>query len=119
MYGFTLEAEYKDGFVLRETEENRSPYDPTENFYSAIRRDQAEPEHGPLVRFSLIKDDGTWRHDIDWTLMLPLDHVRTVYFRRMCSRMGEEAEPTHLGSFIGYQYRDATGANQQIVTQAP
>ena len=122
MYGYRLEAEYESGLVLTEIEQDRSPYVATDNFFSAIRRDSATTAgHGPLVRFSLIATEGPARYDIDWTMLSNLDHVRPVYFRKMSRSVDQDGNgdtgPVCVGQFIGYQYNDADGNNQQIVTE--
>ena len=123
MYGYWLEAEYESGFILQEDEQDRSPYIATDNFFSAIRRDSATTAgHGALVRFSMIPwDDAGERHDIDWTTLAHLEHVRPVYFRRM--RRSVQVDGSNDSGLIcdahgfGYQYRDASGENVQVVVE--
>ena len=122
-YGYWLEAEYESGFILREDSQDRSPYRAGDNFFSAIRRDSAtQSGHGPLVRFSLIPWDASGRrHEIDWTALAELEHVRPVYFRRMSQTTRADgtgdAAPVCNAHGFGYQYLDANGDNIQVITE--
>ena len=121
-YGYLLEAEYESGLILTETEQDRSPYEATDNFFAAIRRDSATSAgHGDLVRFSLLAADGGVRHDIDWTVLAGLDNPRPVYFRRMSQSIntdggGDTGARCEAHGF-GYQYNDAEGTNVQVVEE--
>ena len=83
--------------------------------------------HGALVRFSLIPvDPDEERHDIDWTALAHLTDARPVYYRCMRRTItvesGELVADTDSGPIcdahgFGYQYRDASGENVQVVEE--
>ena len=67
-YDTSLEAEYEDGFVLNETAlDDVNPFTGEGNTFTAILKRLAEPEHGPMVRFSVFWQNH--RYDIDWTTL--------------------------------------------------
>jgi hypothetical protein len=121
-YGYLLEAEYRSGLILTETEQDRSPYEATDNFFAAIRHGSAtKAGHGEMVRFSLIPVGEGNRYDIDWTGLADLDNPRPIYFRRMASTINADGtgdgNPYCTAHGFGYQYNDADGNNVQVVEE--
>ena len=111
---YYLEAEYQDGFVLREDEQDHSPYDAGRNIFHAILNKRAEAVHGPMVRFSLVGPETTY--SIDWTL-LP-DNARPIRFKQMEHERNVATGETDIrctGIDFGYQYTDTNGQNVQEV----
>ncbi len=106
----SVEAEYKDGFILSETEHNdQSPYNQTHNILGAILNKDAEKEHGKVVRFSVFYKD--LRHDVDWTT-LP-DNARPIRFRTGFNTLASDGSETSgwVSIQFGYQYQDENGKN--------
>ena len=121
-YGYLLEAEYESGLILTETEQDRSPYEATENFFAAIRHGSAtEAGHGAMVRFSLIPVEGGERFDVDWTQLAGLTNPRPIYFRRMASTINVDGtgDPSAYCNFhgFGYQYNDENGENIEVIQE--
>ena len=110
-YGYKLEAQYADGYVLREDEHDHSPYDSMKNIFHAILHQRPVKPHGKMVRFSLVGPDVT--HTIDWTT-LP-DNARPIYLRQMESDLlaGGEGEARCMSHHFGYQYNDPAGHNHK------
>lgn len=120
-YGYILEAEYKDGFIHRETEEDKSLYEEGKNVFYDILHHLPEPEHGPLVRFEIIPEQPGEGAMIDWT-ELP-DNARPIYYREMQLKFNVDGsmvdEPTVLRHVFGYQYNDEEGKNHKIIKELP
>ena len=121
-YGYLHEAEYESGLILTETEQDRSPYEATENFFAAIRHGSAtEAGHGAMVRFSLIPVEGGERFDVDWTQLADLTNPRPIYFRRMASTINADGtgDPSAYCNFhgFGYQYNDENGENIEVIQE--
>lgn len=115
-YGYYLEAEYQDGFVHREDDDDESPYVPGKNIYNDIIEKRPEAEHGPMVRFSFVGSGN--RYDIDWQTV-PAD-ARPIYYRNMqLVRNIESGEQTVscLRHVFGYQWTDGDGKNQQEILE--
>lgn len=122
-YQFTyyVEAEYKDGFILREDEADVSPYDPERNIFHAILNFLPVVEHGPMVRFSLITPvlghdnliNINQQFNVDWTAVP--GNARPIRFKKMEADFvnGEQTEKRLMGIGFGYQYTDEDGKNQQ------
>lgn len=111
----SVRAIYEDGFVLDETAlEDTNPYGDG-NTFTAILNRQPEPEHGRMVTFSCFWADA--RYDVDWT-RLP-DSARPIRFRHGYATLSSSGEQTSgwSGVDFGAQWNDATGANQQQVTE--
>jgi hypothetical protein len=110
-YGYYIEAEYSDGYVLSETStDDVSPYDEGRNVFHAIVNFRPVAEHGSMVRWSLIPDgDHEIRLDVDWRDIPP--GARPIYWREMrCSLVGRVAGPPEaLQHHFGYQYPDKQG----------
>lgn len=112
----SCEAEYEDGFVLNETEQNDvSLFGESGNtFYDVLNR-LPEAKHGGLVRFSVFWKNE--RHDVDWR-GLP-DNARPIRFRHGYNTFHVDGtvESGWSGVDFGYQYTDEVGSNQQEVTE--
>lgn len=111
-----LEAQYADGFILREDEQDHSPYNTGRNIFHAILNRKPELAHGAMVRYSLVTPAQT--HSVDWA-NLP-DNARPIRFKHIerCSMGGQWVEePRTVRIDFGYQYTDAEGANVQEVIQ--
>lgn len=112
----SVEAEYEDGYVLSETEqEDRNPYGEG-NTFTAILEKRAEAEHGRMVRFSCFYQNQ--RYDIDWT-QLP-DNARPIRFRHgyhTVNASGETLARGFSGVDFGFQWNDEDGRNQQEVVK--
>lgn len=110
-----IEAEYKDGYVHREDEQDHSPYVSGKNIFSDILEKRPEAAHGPMVRFSLVTPGKSY--DIDWTT-LP-ESARPIRFKHMERdtdiATGETGETRLVGLDFGYQYNDESGENHQEV----
>jgi hypothetical protein len=122
----SVEAEYQDGFILSETEQNdQSAYVemievdgvPTgPNTLSDIIEKRPEAEHGKMVRFSVYYHNA--RYDIDWRL-LP-DNARPIRFRdrsRWLDENGDSGVTDWHGCRFGWQWTDEQGRNQQFVKE--
>lgn len=110
----SVEAEYEDGFVLSETEQDDVALYGEGNTLTDILNKRIEAEHGPMIRFSCFWENR--RYDIDWTL-LP-DNARPIRFRHGYSAMHVETgiiESGYSGVDFGYQYNDQEGHNQQEI----
>ena len=74
----SCQAEYEDGFILDETEnDDVSIVNDGKNTFYDILDGHPEALHGPMVRFSVFWDNK--RYDVDWT-QLP-DNARPIRFR--------------------------------------
>lgn len=106
----SVEAKYKDGFILSETEQNDvSPYAPPFNTLNDILEKRPEAEHGRMVRFSVFFRNQ--RYDVDWTT-LP-DNARPIRFRTGFNTLAADGSQTSgwVSIQFGYQYRDENGKN--------
>lgn len=112
-----LQAEYRDGYIHDERAlADVSPYQPGKNVFFDILEKKPEPEHGRLVRLSLLTDGQ--RHDIDWT-ELP-ENARPIRFlhRRLVRNLANGDQEIFLDSIdFGYQYTDNEGRNHQEVKE--
>lgn len=107
-----IEAEYEDGYIHREDEQDHSPYVAGKNIFSDILEQRPVPIHGRMVRFSLIK--GIDQYNVDW-LSVP-DNARPIRFKHMEAVLRAEKITVELvGIDFGYQYTDENGKNQQTV----
>lgn len=126
----SVQAEYKDGYILDETESDDTsqfqhliPKDADganlegNNIFSDILNKRPEADHGPLVRFSVFFKDQ--RYDIDWT-SLP-DNARPIRFRNMSGDYdpdtGDMVNIRVNWLRFGYQFKDEAGKNQQEVRE--
>lgn len=110
----SVEAEYSDGFILNETENNdHSQYADDRNTFFDILHQLPEQEHGPMVRFSVFWKNN--RHDINWKLMP--SGARPIRFRHgyLITRGDGSRENGFSGVDFGYQYNDEGGTNRQHV----
>lgn len=120
-YGILLEAEYEDGYILTEDEQDQSPFDSGKNIFNAIVNSRPCEEHGPMVRWSLVTPKHTY--NIDWAkIVLQVFNPRIIYHRQMQSvkEGGSDAVVSCLGHVFGYQYNRPDGSNAQetIVIEA-
>jgi hypothetical protein len=106
-YGIRLEAEWEDGFVLTEGDDDVNPWGEGNTFTGILIGHET---HGRLVRFSV----------------LPHHHfvpppearsVRPIYYREMQMQLvGGEAQPAAcVAHWAGYQYNDENGTNHKHV----
>lgn len=112
----SVQAQYADGFVLDETEQNDiSPYTKINNTFNDILEKRAEAEHGAMVRFSVFYKDA--RYDVDWTT-LP-DNARPIRFRHgfITLAADSQTEQGWSGISFGYQYNDENGKNIQEIQE--
>lgn len=123
----SCEAEYEDGFILNETEQNDiSAYVecplvdgvPTgPNTFDDILKKRPEAEHGPMVRFSVFFN--YHQYDINWRDMP--DSARPIRFRNKSGDYNEETgEMVNIRLNwlrFGYQYNDALGKNVEEVME--
>jgi hypothetical protein len=112
-----LEAEFVDGFVLREDEEDVSAFVDGKNVFYDILNRLHEPEHGPMLRLALVCPDNTY--SIDWAL-LP-ENARPVRFKHMERDMNENGEwigPARVVQVdFGFQYTSDGGRNVQEIKE--
>jgi len=108
-----IEAEYVDGYVHREDDQDHSPYVSGKNIFNDILEKRPEAAHGKMVRFSLVTENETY--SVDWTT-LP-NNARPIRFKHMeaDSIGGEITDVRIVGIDFGYQYTDENGANIQEV----
>lgn len=113
----SVEAEYADGFILSETEQDDiSLWDSGQNTLRDILEKRPEAEHGQLVRFSCFWKGN--RYDVNW-ITLPYS-ARPIRFREGNRSFNTS---TGEGSFwwskvnFGYQYNDATGKNYKVMKE--
>lgn len=111
-----IEAEYDDGYIHREDEQDHSPYESGRNIFYDILHKLPEKPHGPMVRFSLITPEQRW--DIDWTV-LPANARPIRFMKKERDYEVGTNEPVGeirmTGIDFGYQYLDDAGENQQEV----
>lgn len=109
-----IEAEYESGFILREDENDHSPYDREKNIFHAILNMRPCEVHGKMVRFSLVMDEKD-TYNVDWTV-LP-DNARPIRFKHMeADFVGDlMTDKRIVGIDFGYQFTDDEGKNQQEV----
>lgn len=116
-----VEAEYEDGYVHREDEQDHSPFVQWKNIFDDILHKRPEAAHGKMVRFTLCIPDGTVLASVDWTTVP--DNARPIRFKHLEGRFFTQEEidngtPSALrltGIDFGYQYTDEQGKNQQEV----
>ncbi|MDL2342319.1 MAG: hypothetical protein QFB87_04560 [Patescibacteria group bacterium] len=117
-YDGSIEAEYADGFILTEHEnDDKSPYCDKHNIFYAILNKQPEAEHGELVRFSVYHSNK--RTDIDW-VEVPKNArpIRYKYMERDHNLNGDFlGETRQVGVGFGYQYNDSKGKNQEVIQE--
>ena len=123
----SCQAEYADGFILDETEhgdisayvdcppdENGVPTGP--NILSDIVNRRPEPEHGPIVRFSVFYKDQRFDVFMD---QLPAN-ARPIRARDASMSQlpdGSTRFNGYHGLRIGYQYTDEDGKNHKEVRE--
>lgn len=113
-----LEAQYESGFILREDEQDHSPYDSGRNIFHAILNKRPETAHGPMVRLALVTPKLTYT--VDWT-QLP-DNARPIRFKHMERDFvgSEPVGPPRIAEInFGFQYIDENGDNVQEVKYLP
>lgn len=112
-----LEAEYADGYVHRQDEQDHSPYVSGKNIFHDILNHLPEAAHGRMVRFSLITAQK--RYDVDWTA-LP-DNARPIHLKHMERTWANDGStdtgPVCLKREFGYQFNDETGRNHKVIEE--
>jgi hypothetical protein len=109
-YGYTLEAEYSDGYIHSEQKlGDVSPYAIGRNVFNDIIERRPNADHGRMVRFSCI---GQYkRYDIDWRLF-PMN-AKPIYYRHMERQLNQNGDwigdPYATAHFFGYEYHDQSG----------
>lgn len=111
-----IEAEYTDGYVHREDEQDHSPYVSGRNIFYDIVNQLPEPIHGPMVRFSLIDVDQRW--DLDWTT-LPENAIpiRVKYFSRDSIDGVWIEDARVVGIDFGYEYIEIVDGEEHNVVE--
>ena len=112
----SVEAEYTDGFILSETQENDvSLYFNGKNTFYDILEKQPEAIHGPMVRFTAYWKNA--KYDIDW-LAVP-KNARPIRYRHGYSSIDGSGNVGSgwSGITFGYQWTDEQGNNQQEVVE--
>lgn len=112
-----IEAQFADGFVLSETEQQDvSLFDQGKNTLSDVLSKKLEAQHGRMTRFSVY-----WhgkRYDVNWSTV-PLNG-RPIRFRdgqaSLNTATGEQTFDWVACRF-GYQYNDLLGANKQVIQE--
>lgn len=109
-----LEAEYADGYILQEDENDHSPYDSGHNIFHAILNMRPCKKHGALVRFALITPAKTYT--VDWTT-LPND-ARPIRFVNKSHTWTDGVSQGVQTDSIGFGYQcTIDGKNhQEVVT---
>lgn len=110
-----LEAQYSDGYLVREDDEDRSAYEDGRNVFFDILHGLPVAEHGPMVRLSLFT--GRWTYSIDWrSLPAGSRPIRFKHMERDFSASGEpRGDPRVARIDFGYQFTDEQGNNLQEV----
>lgn len=114
-----LEALYESGYVLRQDDVDRSPFDRDKNVFHAIKEHRPCEIHGPLVKLALHCPVNTLT--IDWTV-LP-DNARPIWFKHMQLEQVVGVEDGTVleerlgvaGVDFGYQFNEPDGTNVQLV----
>lgn len=110
-----IEAEYQDGYIHSELELNDiSAWEPEKRntFYDIINK-LPEPEHGPMVRFSLVHAGN--HYDIDWT-KVPAG-ARPIAIKnkeRDFNIHGWLEDARIVGADFGYQWTDEQGNHKKV-----
>lgn len=115
-----VEAEYADGYVHREDEQDHSPFVSGANIFSDILENRPAVAHGPMMRFSLVLVELDQRHDVDW-LKVPAN-ARPIRFKHMERQIkiadGEWAGPPEIvGIDFGYQWTEFDPENPDDQTK--
>ncbi len=128
-YGYNLEAEYEDGFILSEKNDFHHtiyvPGNPTIGsvFGAILEKEPVKAGHGEMIRYSLVPDQWgsqyTNRYDVNWKLLWKVENPRPIYFRRMISTLnlgtGGDSGPQCVSHHFGFQYIDENGQNVERV----
>jgi hypothetical protein len=123
-YGTLIEAEYEDGFVLKENDKDEYfclHCNQLRNVFHAVLNDQPVNEHGCMVRWSMVTKDLTY--SVNWKSLL--EDPSIINPRPVCSRDMEATfdpvtkriigEPKALIHIFGYQYNNPDGSNVQDI----
>lgn len=110
-----IEAEYEDGYVHREDEQDHSPFVSGKNIFDDILHNRPCSAHGQLIRFSLVTQEQ--RYDVDWKV-LP-ENARPIRFKHMQATIvgGIMGEPSLASVDFGYQYTNNDGENVQEIVE--
>lgn len=84
-YGYYLQAEYEDGYIHYEDDQDRSAFDARDNIYADILKRRPEAAHGQLIRFSLVGGEGSY--DIDFR---PLPKSSRPFYEREMFKTWDE-----------------------------
>lgn len=105
MLDIYLKAQFFDGFVVTEDEQDRSHFDVDRNVFFDILNKLYVPQHGIMTELALVTPEHIFT--IDWAV-LP-DNTRPIRFKHMerDSVDGEwTSEPRIMGVDFGYQYTE-------------
>lgn len=110
-----IEAQYADGYVHREDEQDHSPYVSGKNIFNDILEKRPEAAHGPMVAFRLVTPEYTY--SIDWTT-LP-DNARPIRFKHYEADFEgyTMVEKRLMSTDFGYQFTNDAGENVQEVRE--
>lgn len=114
-----IEAEYKDGYVLSELDQNdKSLFVDGRNIFYDILNKLPEADHGPMVRLSLHVNK--LLHNIDWTAVP--ENAKPIRFKTFAIERnfvtGETSDPMLQKIVFGYEYFDESlGKNVQKVQE--
>lgn len=135
-HGYTLRAEYEDGFILDEAKQHdQSAFIPMElidgipsgpNTWNDIKERRPEAEHGRMVRFSALNDgtrpgpDGLCQdYHIDWRGFpdnaKPIKAIKLN--RRGVMGYGWVEEPNVERWLFGYEYHNADGSKVKEILE--
>lgn len=111
-----LEAEYEDGFILREDDRDFSPYDGEgKNTFNAIYEHKPVAAHGALVRYSLVTPVHTYT--IDWKTV-PAG-ARPIRWKHMShSWLNGVSQGSNIDQIdFGYQWLDSDKQKHENVVK--
>ncbi len=101
---YSLQAEYKDGYIFDE-DSDKTVYILPNTYFSTVVSKKLEEQHGPMVRWSMFKDNK--RIDIDWT-KVPKNArpIRMKQFETKIGTINNNTQSIAKAVFFGYDYID-------------